>query len=395
MECVRDEILDTLDSFGDIDSCVLECALTVYSAISSEFDKIISVMESNGETIDSGFGLFQESELLDYATGKNTADSTIMKIIKFVPKLIIGIIKSIGSIFTKDNKKDLDTSIKNAQYTITNADEAQLTQLAKQSNEASNGSINFDPKTKKFTLGEKFKHTKNRLIMLGLFPAVMTKIRRACKSKNVPYKSLANDIKDIFLKNKPVDGETVAYTLDSLKELLNDSFTVSLALKASCEEVSALLEKQMSNDLANGKDIEKSKAAKDLIDQIGKISGVVTSVTGFTAISRKVLKLFGRSAAHSAMYADKYDELADLKAEEKKLKSVAKEKKKQAKLERTLQLKKKNITKLRDDAKEDVFWGNEDIAKVREKNKEEDEIYEKTGRYPSNKFYEYEGVKKT
>ena len=95
------------------------------------------------------------------------------------------------------------------------------------------------------------------------------------------------------------------------------------------------------------------------------------------------------------MYADKYDELADLKAEEKKLKSVAKEKKKQAKLERTLQLKKKNITKLRDDAKEDVFWGNEDIAKVREKNKEEDEIYEKTGRYPSNKFYEYEGVKKT
>ena len=84
----------------------------------SEFDKIISIMESNGETIDSSFGLFQESELLDYATGKNTADSTIMKIIKFVPKLIIGIIKSIGSIFTKDNKKDLDTSIKNATETM-------------------------------------------------------------------------------------------------------------------------------------------------------------------------------------------------------------------------------------------------------------------------------------
>ena len=87
MECVRDEILDTLDSFGDIDSCVLECALTVYDAMSSEFDKIISVMESNGETIDSGFGLFQESDLLDYATGKNTAHSTIMQIIKSVPKL--------------------------------------------------------------------------------------------------------------------------------------------------------------------------------------------------------------------------------------------------------------------------------------------------------------------
>ena len=379
MECVRDEILDTIDSFRGIDSCVLECALTVYDAMSSEFDKIISVMESNGETIDSGFGLFQEGELLDYATGKNTADSTIMKIIKFVPKLIIGIIKSIGSIFTKENKKDMDDTIKNAQYTITNADESQLTQLAKQSNEASNGSINFDPKTKKFVFGEKFKHTKNRLIMLGLFPAVITKIRRACKSKNVPYKSLANDIKDIFLKNKPVDGETVAYTLDSLKEMLDDSFTVSLALKASCEEVSSLLENQMRKDLANGKDIEKSKAAKELIDQIGKISGVVTSVTGFTAISRKVLKLFGRSAAHSAMYADKYDELADLKAEKKKLKSVAKEKKKQAKLETKLQTKKMNAQYGRDRAKDDVEEADDRLNKVREFNKSEDELYDGTG----------------
>lgn len=213
----------------------------------------------------------------------------------------------------------------------------------------------------------------------------MTKIRRACKSKNVPYKSLANDIKDIFLKNKPVDGETVAYTLDSLKELLNDSFTVSLALKASCEEVSSLLEKQMSNDLANGKDIEKSKAAKDLIDQIGKISGVVTSVTGFTAISRKVLKLFGRSAAHSAMYADKYDELADLKAEKKKLKNVAKEKDIQAKLERKIQKRKKENTALRDKAKADVEAADKYLDKTREINDLEDEIYNTTGKYPEDK----------
>lgn len=380
MDCVREEIIDTIDSFGDIDSCVLECALTVYDAMSSEFDKIISVMESNGETIDSSFGLFQEGELLDYATGKNTADNTIMKIIKFVPKLIIGIIKSIGSIFTNENKKDMNDTIKSAQYTITNADESQLTQLAQQSKTASNGEILFDPKEKKFKLGDKFKHTKNRLIMLGLFPAVITKIRRACKSNNVPYKSLANDIKDIFLKNKPVDGETVAYTLDSLKEMLDDSFTVSLALKASCEEVSALLEKQMKKDFENGKDIEKSKAAKDLIDQIGNISGVVTKVTGFTALSRKVLKLFGRSAAHNVMYADKYDEIADIKAENKKLKSVAKEKKKQAKLEKKLQTKKIYAQYARDRSKDDVEEADDKLNKVREINKEEDELYEETGR---------------
>lgn len=386
MECVREEILDTIDSFDDINSCVLECALTVYDAMSSEFDKIISIMESNGETIDSGFGLFQESELLDYATGKNTADSTIMKIIKFVPKLIIGIIKSIGSIFTKDNKKDLDTSIKNAQYTITNADEAQLTQLAKQSNEASNGSINFDPKTKKFTLGEKFKHTKNRLIMLGLFPAVMTKIRRACTSNNVPYKSLANDIKDIFLKNKAPDTETVSYTIESLKELMDDSFTVSLALKASCEEVSSLLEKQMSKDLANGKDIEKSKAAKDLIDQIGKISGVVTGVTGFTAISRKVLKIFGRPIVNSIRYTKERDEIADTKAEVKKNKALAKEYKKTAEYEQNLQYRKQKQTTKRDNTAADIEKNKKYLDAVRERNKIAEKIYEATGHYPNQAF---------
>lgn len=311
MDNFRNEVIDTIDSFGSIETCVLETAVSVYECLSHEFDKVYSIMESDEESIDSSFGLFQEESIIDHATGKHTADGMFKKILLFVPRLLGGIVRAIAGVFTKDYKRDADKDYKNAQYTITHGTPDQLTKIADTINSGTDGQITFDPKTKKFSLGEKFRHIKNKIIIVTGSTVLLNRLRRACTSKNIPYKDLAKDLADIFNKNKGVDSDTIIYTLESMKQLMDDGLAASLTMKAVCEELSTVLTNKIQSDLAGGKDPQKLADAKNLLDKLGQMSGYVARVTGFGATGRKILGLLGRPIALLAKNTNMHDEIAD------------------------------------------------------------------------------------
>ena len=370
MDNFRNEVIDTIDSFGGIETCVLETAVSVYECLSHEFDKVYSIMESNEESIDSSFGLFQEESIIDHATGKHTADGMFKKILLFVPRLIGGIVRAIAGVFTKDYKKETDKDYKNAQYTITHGTSDQLSKIANTVNAGTDGQITFDPKTKKFTLGEKFRHIKNKIIILTGSTVLLNKLRQACTSKNIPYKNLAKDLADIFNKNKEVDNDTITYTLESMKQLMDDGFATSLTMKAVCEELSTVLTNKIQSDLAGGKDPQKLADAKDLLDKLGQMSGYVAGVTGFGAIGRKILGLFGRPIALHAKNTEMHDEIADLKRQEKMLEAQIKTNKADAKMKRKLQAK---LDKL----KTKIYYSQQELDDSRDEVKDVDEYVDR------------------
>jgi hypothetical protein len=173
----------------------------------------------------------------------------------------------------------------------------------------------------------------------------------------------------------------VAYSLSSIKEMISDSFVVSLGLKASCEELGTMIEDKMRKDFADGKNTEKLQHAKALVDNIHGVSSVVADITAFNSLMRKVFSLFGRKAAHDVQYAEKYDELKDLKLQNKNLKNIMKEQRAEAKLEKKLHKAKKRNTTLRDMNKETVKQQDDSLQSQRDKQFDEDLEYETTGKY--------------
>lgn len=374
---MRNEVLDTIDSISGIESTVIESVIDVYDALTCEYSKICIIMDHYDGNDTSQFSIFQEGEIFDKATGKkNVGESMIKKIIWFVPRLLGAIVSAISSIFTKKNKDEITEDIKNCEKIISDSSDTELAVVANKVNAASNNEINFEPKSKKFTFKGKMRHIKNTIIMAGTFGVIMKKIKTACKSENVPYRALAQDLKDVLTKNKDVDAETVAYSISTIKEMVDDSFVVSLGLKSACEEVSSLLEKKMQKDFGNNKDTAKLAEAKELVDRIRDVSDRVKDISGFGLLMKKMFGSIAKRAMHNSMYADKYDEINELKVENKKLKNVKKELKEEQKLEQQLQNEKKKNRKLRDKNQEAVEKNEKKLEKQRDRHVEEDIKYD-------------------
>ena len=277
----------------DIDQIVLESTIDVYEALSHEYEKAVKIFsESSDENIHPGISLFQEENVFDYATGKHTGDSTFMKIVMFIPRLFIGIIRAIGSIFTKDFKSKNDESMKTAGYVIDHSSPEQLTVVANEVNNTSKGDISFDPNQKNFNIGRKFRHIRNSIAIMVMAPKVIKNIITQCRSGNTDYKLLAKDLWSILKREKKMDEVTEKLTLDALKSLVNESWQASIAVAALSDEASALLEKKMRKDFAKGKNIEKQAEAKELFDGITQFSRHVTHVTGFCTLVKKITALF-------------------------------------------------------------------------------------------------------
>ena len=277
----------------DIDQIVLESTIDVYEALSHEYEKAVKIVsESADENIHPGISLFQEENVFDYATGKHTGDNTFMKIVMFIPRLFIGIIRAIGSIFTKDFKSKNDESMKTAGYVIDHSSPEQLTVVANEVNNTGKGDISFDPNQKNFNIGRKFRHIRNSIAIMVMAPKVIKNIITQCRSGNTDYKLLAKDLWSILKREKKMDEVTEKLTLDALKSLVNESWQASIAVAALSDEASALLEKKMRKDFAKGKNIEKQAEAKELFDGITQFSRHVTHVTGFCALVKKITALF-------------------------------------------------------------------------------------------------------
>lgn len=104
--------ISILSSIEDIDDVVMESEIEVLNALWDSYDKAIMVLENyDGDDIES-FSIFQEGKILDEAMGKGTNDSTIKKIVWFIPRLITSLFNAIVSKFSKDKQQAVDEAVK-------------------------------------------------------------------------------------------------------------------------------------------------------------------------------------------------------------------------------------------------------------------------------------------
>lgn len=278
--------IEVLSCIDEIDSIKMESMMDIYNSLSAEYDKNIRSMRYAEK-----FGIFQEGEILDYATGKNTADSTFMKIIKFVPKLFIAIAKAIGSAITGD--KDYTSSLQSAQANLTTMSNDQLAQISSSVNNVSNGEINFDPNKKTFTFVRGLKHVRNIIFIITGLPTAFKSLLKQIKNPSTEYKNMVADLKAILTRKKEWDETSVSLSLDAMNSLLNDGDAAAKSVLAISDEISMALEKRMIKDFENGKNIEKQAKAKELVDQIKTASGTITTYTMITKGIKNVINFLG------------------------------------------------------------------------------------------------------
>lgn len=326
MNDVRNEILD---SVCKIDGTVVEYTINVYEALSKEYEKAMTILDHyDGDDMIS-FGIFQEGEIMDKATGKYTDDSTIMKIIKFIPRLLMAIVSAVAGVFTKDYNKSLKTSGDAAEYALKNASKEELTVIASRVDKTSEGMVQFDPNKKEFKLGKKLSSAWNKITLVASAAAVLTRLRQELKSPNTPYKKFAEELKAIFKGEKTADEVTIALGADAFKNGLFDACKSGLLVGSVCKELSGILEKKCKKDCEDGKNPQKAYEIKLLLDQLSETSKTVANVTllgriGNALFSDIALTKKGKATAKSGIeklgnkllggviHSDQQDEIDDI-----------------------------------------------------------------------------------
>lgn len=315
--------LEILESIDSIDSCVQESSLNIAECLSREYAKISLI----GDYTDFDPAIIMEGTIMDTATGKGKNESTLWKILAFIPRLIIGIVKAAASIFTKDYDKANIANAKAANGRLAKATNDELNNARDNVQKESDGEMDFDPAKKQFFLTKVFRHIRNYIrIITGLMP-VLKKLHAMLDGADTSYLTLAKEIGYIVTGQKSIDQQTKYITVDVLKELAEDG---GAAAKGACgvlDEIRMKLEKKIHNDFDNGKNIDDQMKAKALLDNIYKGADKVRIVTKFCNVAKKILSLTAIGKLFKKIReAGEYDEtvdpdLASAKAETKELKA--------------------------------------------------------------------------
>lgn len=329
MNMVEYEILDSIDN---IDSCIQESTLDVFEATMKEYEKFSQFVEFS--VFEEAF--YMEGKILDEATGKNTFDGTLKKIILFLPRLLIAIVKSIASVFTDKYDEEVTTNGAKASENLNNTNDPNKLAMAQENvNTISNGEIQFDPNTKKFKLGKTFSHIKNWIKILTGAAPLIEKIRTMKEGGETSYGVLAKNLKAILKGEMSID-EGLGLTSDMLVELAKDSNRASRAIEGIAREASMGLQKKLEQDFAAGKDVTKTAQLKDLSDQVSQLMGVIHKVTLFGRAAGFLCKdmgggsIFLRKIRSKLQHDEEDKDLMTAKTKEKQLKSQIKAKKREA-----------------------------------------------------------------
>lgn len=325
--------LEILESIDNIDSCVQESALDIAACLSREYAKMSLI----GDYTDFDPAVIMEGTIMDTATGKGKDESTLWKILAFIPRLIIGIVKAAASIFTKDYDKANVTNAQIANNKLAKATSDELNNAKENTQRESKGEVDFDPAKKQFFLTKAFRHIRNYIrIITGLMP-VLKKLHAMLDGADTSYLTLAKEIKYILTGQKSIDQQTKYITIDTLKELASDG---GAAAKGACgvlDEIRMKLEKRIHKDFDNGQNIDDQMKAKELLDNIYKGADKVRIVTNFCNVAKKILSFCALGKLFKKMKeAGEYDEtvdadLASAEAETKELKARNKGLKKEEK----------------------------------------------------------------
>lgn len=279
---------DVIKSLDIINESVDESVSSVFMSIVLEYDKISKIIDNAGTD-----SIYQEGQIWDTATGKGKAESNIMKIIAFIPRLFQGIINSITSAFKNTTEADIDKHAELAKNVITSANSQQLATAAKSVEQATEDNIGFDPNKKEFVFKKGFKHVRNAFFIISGLPDLFTKFIKRLKGGETQYDMMAKELFAVVTRKKDLDSESLYCTIDTMHELYKDGYKASMAVRGLSSEVSMLLEKKMRADFANGKNIEKEAEAKKLLDEISKTSKHIMTATFGLKILSKAMYLFG------------------------------------------------------------------------------------------------------
>lgn len=279
--------LDILDSLDAIQESAMDASINVMDALICEYEKISCNIANSEESV------IMEGQVWDTATGKGKVESDLYKIIMFLPRLLKGIVKAIGSVFTKENQTALTNNMSSLQNNIDKYTETELAQRSQAFNQQTNGEVKFDPKKKQFFLGRMFRHIKNSvLIVIGLVP-LFKKALILLNGGKSEYSTIVNELKEVIKGNKKLDSETAYLSIEAAIKLAGDGWGAAAGIRGVTDELSMIIEKRLRKKYKKGQPITGDDLKlKELLDQISEGSKHIASVTSFCKIMAIGTKVF-------------------------------------------------------------------------------------------------------
>lgn len=277
------QILDDIDVAVDVSAAsVMESCLNCYI---KAFD-----LESNSSNPE----VFQESKgILDQVKQDAKNDKNkIVTILKFIPRLIKAIAKTLSDKFKKSNVGD---AFKEASEKLSNmapeTKQAKVKEINKRFNGkgecyiAEDGKIKF--KRRPGDIVEKF----SLFAGLGMNSYHLFERMRERLDFSEPdtVRTFIKECDDIIKGNKERDNvELYAKGFDAVKDILKDLTTASAEIALTAESV-----KEMSDEFILHNDMKKNPSSsqdklfesiKTLTDKVGKISAIITAGIGSTSL---------------------------------------------------------------------------------------------------------------
>lgn len=230
-----DFVTNILSEIDNAEAITMESMINVFDSMLNEYDKMLNHQTCYVE------GFVQEAakkeSIMDQATGAGKNESAIVKIIAFLPRLIIAMLKKVASFFTKDKENELKKAPDKLKTTVENSSEEELKQKGDKLDKETGGIVNVHPKRKNF-LVRGFRHVKNAIMLAATMPELLGLIKSSMQKKTFSWSQLNKDIKNFYSNKGDIvkllnEGKTPEQIAAQLKDYTAD--------EVSCLEMADLL----------------------------------------------------------------------------------------------------------------------------------------------------------
>lgn len=241
--------LGILDSLDLIQESSMDASVSVMTALFNEYEKLTANIQDSEECV------YMEGEIWDTATGKGKVESNVWKTIAFLPRLLIGIIKAMASVFTKDNEVQITSSLDS----IEKFTGVELERRTQSFNQQTNNQIIYKPEKKVFVLDKIFHHIRNSVEIIIGFSPLIAKAIQALRGKNEDFNNITNEIKRVLF-GKTDKPEGVSYiTIDTFRSLMNDGWGVALGIRGMTDELAMLIDNKINSEYKTSGTIDPNK----------------------------------------------------------------------------------------------------------------------------------------
>lgn len=275
---MTDKSVMTLQYIDEIDKVVSESYDSICISLIDYYDKIIT----NDVYCESA--AFYQEGIMDEATGKGKFENIVVRIVKFLPRLLIAVGKAIKNAISGE-KIDTKEYILGERY-INDASDEQLKDLAKTSSELSDGRIVFDPNTKKYKVFG-VKGLFNKVMMATEVAAIMKRVKKELDSGTPEYNKIKEEIGKITRKEKEIDSETMSIGLSAMGKLAQDTVVPADLTANLLFEISSILNNKIIKDVENGKDPSKLIEIRDAMNEVKHVARTTAATSFFIGAAKK------------------------------------------------------------------------------------------------------------